>query len=136
MTLALSAGWMAVTSGRAFAVNPIITDAYGADPSAHVFSGRLYVYGSHDRNDAREFDMNDYHVYSTDDMQNWQDEGVALSLKDVPWAEGHFWTPDCNVKNDIYYFYFPTRVPKNGRLKGRPVGVTPSRSPAGPFTDA
>jgi hypothetical protein len=118
------------------AVNPIITDAYGADPSAHVFNGRMYVYGSHDRNDAKEFDMTDYHVYSTDDMQNWQDEGVALSLKDVPWAEGHFWAPDCNFKNGTYYFYFPVRVPKDSSLKTRLVGVATGTKPAGPFIDA
>jgi arabinoxylan arabinofuranohydrolase len=117
------------------AVNPFVTDNYGADPSAHVFNGRMYVYGSHDRTDASEYDMNDYHAYSSDDMQNWRDEGVALSLKDVPWAEGHFWAPDCNEKNGIYYFFFPTRVPKDGPLKGRPVGVATSPNPGGPFTD-
>ena len=127
---------LSLTSRPARAVNPIVSEAYGADPSAHVFNGRMYVYGSHDRNDAKEFDMNDYHVYSSDDMQNWKDEGVALSLKDVPWAEGHFWAPDCNVKDGTYYFYFPTRVPKDGPVKGRPVGVATSRSPAGPFTNA
>ena len=126
---------MVVTTHAARAFNPIITDAYGADPSAHVFNGRMYVYGSHDRNDAKEFDMNDYHVYSSDDMQNWRDEGVALSLKDVPWAEGHFWAPDCNEKDGTYYFYFPTRVPKDGPIKGRPVGVATSKNPGGPFTD-
>ena len=117
------------------AVNPFVTTAYGADPSGHVFDGRLYVYGSHDRNDAREFDMDDYHVYSTDDLQNWQDHGVVLSLRDVPWAEGHFWAPDCNVKGGIYYFYFPVRPNPTAGLHGRPIGVATSRSPAGPFTD-
>ena len=117
------------------AANPFVTTAYGADPSAHVFGGRLYVYGSHDRNDAREFDMVDYHVYSTDDLQNWQDHGVVLSLKDVPWAEGHFWAPDCNVKDGVYYFYFPVRPNPAAALHGRPIGVATSRSPAGPFTD-
>lgn len=116
----------------AWAVNPIINAAYSADPSAHVFNGQIYVYGSHDRNDAKEWDMNDYHVYSTDDMQNWQDHGVCLSLKDVPWATGHFWAPDCNYKNGTYYFYFPPR----SKYKDRRFGVATSSSPAGPFKNA
>jgi arabinoxylan arabinofuranohydrolase len=135
LPIVLALAGMLVASRPASGVNPIVTDAYGADPSAHVFNGRMYVYGSHDRNDAKEFDMNDYHVYSSDDMQNWKDEGVDLSLKVVPWAEGHFWAPDCNVKEGTYYFYFPTRVPVGGPLRGRPVGVATSTNPGGPFTD-
>lgn len=28
--------------------NPLVTDIYTADPSAHVFAGKLYIYPSHD----------------------------------------------------------------------------------------
>ena len=50
--------------------NPIITHMYSADPSAHVFGDSLYVYPSHDRDMARGFDMEDYHVYVTGDMNS------------------------------------------------------------------
>ncbi len=120
-----------VAAGQAS--NPITDLQFTADPSAHVFNGRLYVYPSHDRNDAQEFDMTDYHVYSTDDLQNWQDHGVVLDLNDVPWAKKHLWAPDCAFKNGMYYFYFPAN-PKVG--KEWVVGVATSTSPSGPFKDA
>lgn len=111
------------------ATNPFITTAYSADPSAHVFEGRMYVYPSHDRNDAQRFDMTDYHVYSSDDLVNWRDHGVVLNLKDVAWAKPNsaFWAPDCGFKEGIYYFYFP--------VTGAGFGVATSKSLAGPFVD-
>jgi hypothetical protein len=112
------------------ALNPIITTAYSADPSAHVFGGRMYVYPSHDRNDAQEFDMNDYHVYSTNDMANWQDHGIILSLSKIPWAKAHLWAPDCNYKNGTYYLYFPADADGHYHFK---IGVATSQSAAGPF---
>ena len=76
--------------------------------------------------------MTDYHVYSTDDLQNWQDHGVVLDVKDVAWAASHLWAPDCAFKNGTYFFYFPPR-PKEGNT--RPIGVATSASPTGPFQD-
>lgn len=112
------------------AANPIITTAFSADPSGHVFGDRLYLYASHDRVDAQQYDMNDYHVYSTDDAQNWQDHGVALSLPQIPWAKAHLWAPDCGFKNGMYYLYFPADT--TGKYTFA-VGVATSRSPTGPF---
>ena len=112
------------------ASNPIVTTAYSADPSAHVFGGRMYVYPSHDRNDAQQFDMSDYHVYSTNDMANWQDHGVILSLGKIPWAKAHLWAPDCNFKDGLYYLYFPADTDGQYHFK---IGVATSQSPAGPF---
>jgi arabinoxylan arabinofuranohydrolase len=114
------------------ASNPIITTSYSADPSAHVFEGRMYVYASHDRNDAREFDMIDYHVYSSDDMENWRDHGVVLRLQDIHWARSHLWAPDCGYKNQKYYLYFPAQD-ANGVFR---VGVAVGNSPSGPFVDS
>ena len=135
--LAVAAGFSAVAVAvvlpMARAANPLTNLQFTADPSGHVFDGRLYVYPSHDRNDAQEFDMTDYHVYSTDDLQNWQDHGVALDLADIPWARQHLWAPDCVRKDGTYYFYFPAN-PKPGG--GSQVGVATGASPAGPFKPA
>jgi|GEM_PF-319647 len=114
----------------AHADNPIITTEYSADPSAHIFGGRMYIYASHDRKDAREFDMVDYHVYSSGDLKNWQDHGAALSVADIPWAKAHLWAPDCAFKDGMYYLYFP--VDTTGKYNFR-VGVASSKSPVGPF---
>ena len=114
----------------AMAANPIITTAYSADPSAHVFGNRLYVYPSHNRDDAQEFGMTDYHVYSTEDMTNWQDHGVVLSLSQIPWAKAHLWAPDCGYKDGTYYLYFPADADGHYHFK---IGGATSQSTAGPF---
>ena len=126
--LCLTALPLAMQAARAD--NPIVTTAYSADPSAHVFGNKMYVYPSHDRADAQEFDMNDYHVYSTDDMANWQDGGVILSLAQIPWAKAHLWAPDCNFYKGKYYLYFP--ADDNGKYEMK-IGVATSASPTGPF---
>jgi arabinoxylan arabinofuranohydrolase len=108
--------------------NPFITDLYTADPSAHVFNGRVYVYPSHDRDSSITFDMVDYHVFSSSDLKEWVDHGVVLSLKEVSWAAENAWAPDCGFYNGKYYFYFPTDRSY--------IGVAVGDSPAGPFRDA
>ena len=109
------------------AKNPFITHMYTADPSARVFNDTLYVYPSHDEDDAVKFTMKDWHVFSTTDMQNWTDHGVALSLDDLSWASFHAWAPDCIERNGKYYFYYPVEHSK--------IGVAVGDSPTGPFKD-
>jgi len=92
------------------AQNPFIRHMYTADPSGHVFDGRLYVYPSHDRDSSHTFDMVDYHVFSTENMKDWKDHGMVLSVDEVSWATGKAWAPDCNYYKGKYYFYFPTRA--------------------------
>ena len=99
-------------TGICVAQNPFVTNIYTADPSAHVWAdGRLYVYPSHDIAPPRGCDLMDqYHVYSTDDMVHWKDHGEILRAANVPWGRpegGFMWAPDCAYKNGIYYFYFP-----------------------------
>ncbi len=127
--LALSA-WLLATPA-AWAVNPFVSLQYGADPSAHVFDGRLYVYASHDRDDAQEFDMTDHHVYSTDDLQNWQDHGPVLDVKDVPWGHDHLWAPDAAFAGGTYFLCICPRP--RPPFTGRPIGFATSSSPTGPF---
>ena len=82
------------------APNPFIRHIYTADPSAHVWAdGRLYVYASHDIAPARGCDLMDqYHVFSTDDMVHWTDHGEILRASQVPWGRkegGFMWQPNC-----------------------------------------
>ena len=113
---------------------------YMADPAAHVFNGRLYIYPSHDRkssgfggsnSDGGSYDMVDYHVFSLDDVFNGQvtDHGVALALADIPWAKGHLWDNDVAYKNGKYYMYFPAKDQRNLFR----IGVAIADKPEGPF---
>lgn len=117
---------------------PLLKHIYTADPSAHVFNGRIYIYPSHDI-DAGEafddlgshFDMKDYHVISMDNLDSKAvDHGVALHVDDVPWAERQMWAPDANEKDGTYYLYFPAKD-YDGIFR---IGVATSSSPTGPFT--
>ena len=56
-----------------FLTEPLVKDVYTADPSAHVFNGRMFIYPSHDieagmpQDDlGSHFAMRDYHVFSMD----------------------------------------------------------------------
>ena len=122
--------------------NPVITGQFSADPSAHVFGDRLYLYPSHDiptvkyQGDQPWFCMSDYHVFSTDDMTHWTDHGNIVDQKDVPWGNptaNSMWAPDCVEKGGKYYFYFPN-APARCRGFGFGIGVAVSDMPYGPFT--
>lgn len=111
---------------------------YMADPSVHVFNGRLYIYPSHDResgipenDNGDHFDMNDYHVLSTDDVMQGKivDHGVALKVSDIPWAGRQLWDCDIACKDGKYYLYFPLKD-RNDIFR---MGVAISDKPEGPF---
>jgi hypothetical protein len=117
---------------------PLIKHIYTADPSAHVFNGKIYIYPSHDVDAGEAFDdlgshfaMEDYHVISMDDVNSEaKDNGVALHVSDVPWAEKQMWAPDATEKDGKYYLFFPAKN-YEGIFK---IGVAISDSPIGPYT--
>lgn len=117
---------------------PLVSHIYTADPSAHVFEGKIYIYPSHDidagipfNDNGDHFGMEDYHVLSMDNVNaETVDNGIALHVKDVPWAERQMWAPDAAHKNGKYYLYFPAKR-ANGIFQ---IGVAISDSPVGPFT--
>src|ERR1044071_258831 len=88
----LSFGVLAlVFANRAFATNPLIMDQFTADPTARIFDGKIYVYPSHDIKAPPEykgkpdwFVMEDYHVFSSNNLTDWKDHGMILSRNDVP----------------------------------------------------
>jgi hypothetical protein len=116
---------------------PLVSDIYTADPSAHVFNGRVYIYPSHDieagvpqDDNGSHFAMRDYHVLSLDSIGGKvTDHGVALDIKDIPWAGRQLWAPDAAFANNRYYLYFPVKDKKDVFR----IGVATSPSPTGPF---
>jgi hypothetical protein len=127
----------AALASACFGANPFITSIYTADPSAHVWSdGRLYVYPSRDMDPPRGCDLMDrYHVFSTDDMVSWRDEGEILRASQVSWGRpegGFMWAPDCAYRNGTYYFYFPHPSGSDWNKTWK-VGVATSAKPASDF---
>ena len=120
------------------AQNPVIRNLYSADPTARVFNGKVYLYPSHDivppegqRKDW--FCMEDYHVFSSENLTDWTDHGVIVTQNKVPWVRPNsysMWAPDCVYRNGKYYFYFPSAPAAGG---GFAVGVAVADKPEGPF---
>jgi len=121
------------------AKNPIFTSIFTADPSAHVWEdGRIYIYASHDMDPPRGCDLMDrYHVFSSDDLVNWVDEGEILRSDDVSWGRpegGFMWAPDCAYRNGTYYFYYPHPSGSDWNDTWK-IGVATSDKPASGFFD-
>ena len=115
----------------------LVPDDYMADPAVHVFENKLYIYPSHDResgipenDNGDHFDMNDYHVFSMNDMEGEvTDYGVVIKVADIPWAGRQLWDCDVAFRDGKYYMYFPLKD-KNDIFR---IGVAISDKPYGPF---
>ncbi|MCE1197453.1 MAG: family 43 glycosylhydrolase [Marinilabiliales bacterium] len=133
LTLGIHLGW---------SQNPVIRNQFSADPTARLFKGKIYLYPSHDiptpatkpgRKDW--FCMEDYHVFSSTNLTEWNDHGLITSQSKIPWVDSlsySMWAPDCVEKGGKYYFFFPANLnPSLG--KGFGVGVGIADRPEGPF---
>ena len=117
------------------AVNPYLPSyEYVPDGEPHVFNGRVYVYGSHDRFGGNDFCLNDYVCWSAraDDLANWRYEGTSYrSVQDPLCAEGstamRLFAPDVQRGGDGRYYLFYAL-----EFCGR-ISVAVSESPVGPF---
>jgi beta-xylosidase len=122
---------------KQFMTQPLAIDIYSADPSAHVFNGKIYIYPSHDFDSGipsddlgNQYAMKDYQVLSMDSIGGPVTvHPVALDIKDVPWASEKMWAPDAAEKDGKYYFYFPVKD-KAGVFR---IGAAVGDKPEGPF---
>lgn len=111
------------------AQNPIIQTKFTADPAPVVYQDTVYLYTSHDEDDAKGFKMQNWLLYTFTDMANWTDHGVVASLKDFGWArqDNGAWAPQAIERNGKFYLYCP--------IHGNGIGVLVADSPYGPFKD-
>ena len=124
-------------NGKRFLAQPLVSEIYTADPSAHVFNGKIYVYPSHDVDAGipdddlgNQYAMHDYRVLEMDSIGGPVKVGPpALDVKDVPWASKQMWAPDAAFKNGTYFLYFPVKD-KQGIFR---IGVATGKDPMGPF---
>ena len=112
-----SSNAMRAPNGRRYLSQPLVKHIYTADPSAHVFEGKIYIYPSHDIDAGipdddlgSQYAMRDYVVLSMEQPGGpVTAHPVALKVEDAPWAEKQMWAPDAAFKNGTYYLYFPAR---------------------------
>ncbi len=112
--------------------NPAIPGLY-ADPDIDIFDGKYYIYPTTDGYTG--WNTQKFHVFSSEDMVEWKDEGVILDLSkgDVAWADTkncYAWAPAIESKNGKYYFYFCGRDKSTNR---QAIGVAVADSPTEPF---
>jgi len=126
---------MSFTIKKSFADNPVVQTCFTADPAPMVYNNTVYLYTSHDEDDAPDdgFKMLNWKCYTSTDMSNWTDHGTIASLATFSWAATYnAWAPQCIFRNGKFYLYCPV-AQKNGVMA---IGVAVSDSPTGPFTDA
>ncbi len=116
------------------AFNPYLPSyEYIPDGEPYVFGDRVYIYGSHDQFDGKEFCVNNYVGWSApvDDLGNWRYEGIIYDKTKDPMCESFedhmLFAPDVQQGPDgryyLYYVFDFTGV----------VSVAVCDSPAGEF---
>ena len=113
--------------------NPFVQTWCTSDPAPMVHDGKMYVYTGHDEDGADFFWMQEWRVYSTEDMVNWTDHGSPLALESFSWADDRAWASQC-VERDGKFFWY---ICAHSKLSnGMAIGVAVGDSPTGPFRDA
>ena len=115
------------------AQNPFVQTWCTSDPAPMVHNGTMYVYTGHDEDGADFFWMQEWRVYSTQDMVNWQDHGSPLALESFSWADDRAWASQTVERDGKFYWYICAHSKISG---GMAIGVAVGDSPTGPFRDA
>ena len=116
------------------AQNPIITTSYTPDPAPYVHGDKLYMFVGHDEDDATYFKMNDWQLFSTEDMVNWTYLGTPISTETFAWAfhGDRAWASQAIERNGKWYWY----VCLNDADKSDVLAVAVADDPQGPYVDA
>lgn len=120
-------------------MNPFLPlNEYIPDGEPHVFGGRVYLYGSHDKARGTRFCIRDYTVWSApvDDLSKWTNHGVTYKKMQDPGSKPgrdvDFYAPDCVRGNDGRYYLYYCAMGPNTKNFG-PMSVAVSNEPCGPF---
>ena len=128
---AIAAVMLLATGAKA--QNPFVQTWCTSDPAPMVHNGTMYVYTGHDEDGADFFWMQEWRVYSTQDMVNWQDHGSPLALESFSWADDRAWASQTVERDGKFYWYICAHSKISG---GMAIGVAVGDSPTGPFRDA
>ena len=96
---------------------PVVQTKYTADPAPMVHNDTIFLYTTHDEDDADGFLMKDWLLYTSTDMVNWTDHGAVASLENFKWRsrDNGAWAEQVIERNGKFYMYCP--------LHGHGIGV-------------
>jgi len=114
------------------AQRPVVQTNYTADPAPLVYNGKVYLYTGHDEDNSTWFVMNNWKLYTTEDMVNWTDHGAIASYETFEWANGDAWAQQVIERNGKFYMYAPVKTREKKRSA---IGVAVAENPYGPFRD-
>ncbi len=120
--------------------NPVIKDRFTADPAALVHKGKAYLYVGHDEAavEGDFFVMNEWLIYSSDDMVNWELAG-SFPRSAFRWARRPTaWASQAVERDGKFYWYVTVLndAPEAPEKNGFAIGVAVSESPTEGFRDA
>ncbi len=110
--------------------NPVLPGWY-ADPEAHVFDGKYWVYPTYSAPYDQQVFMD---AFSSTDLVTWERHPRVLEIASVKWARRALWAPSIVEKDGWYYLFFGANDIQNDQQVGG-IGVARSRRPEGPFED-
>jgi len=110
--------------------NPILEGWY-ADPEAHVFEGRYWIYPTYSAPYDEQTFMD---AFSSPDLIHWEKHPRVLDTARVSWARRALWAPSIIQKDGWYYLFFGANDIQSDEEVGG-IGVARSRQPSGPFQD-
>lgn len=122
--------------------NPLFRNAFTADPATLVVGDTLYVFCGHDEcfpdsagyEGMYGFNITEWLLYSTTDMQSWTYHGPVLSPTDFCYGKGEAWASQCIEYEGRYWLF--TSLQANEPYNSKVVGVAVADAPEGPYTDA
>ena len=103
---------------QAMYTNSLVAEA--ADPDVLYDHGTYYLYPT-----TAGKNIGGIKVYTSTDLVNWTDKGLAMTAGDENWGNQGFWAPDLIEREGKYYMYYTA---------DEHLVVSIADSPLGPFT--
>ena len=112
-----------------FAQKIVITTNYTADPAPYVHGDTVYLYTTHDEDNADGFMMYDWLLHTSTDMVNWTSHGAVASLGDIKWSSktNGAWAEQVIERDGKWFMYVP--------IHGNGISVLVADNPYGPFKE-
>ena len=112
-----------------FAQKIVITTNYTADPAPYVHGDTVYLYTTHDEDNADGFMMYDWLLHTSTDMVNWTSHGAVASLDDIKWSTktNGAWAEQVIERDGKWFMYVP--------IHGNGISVLVADNPYGPFKE-